>query len=119
MSFLVNAVEQQLRYSLYAPEQSSENKTRIATNCERIKSVAAVVAFATPAFAFFFPAIFTGIFAFATALVAYDLFNIADNLRDAARHSAQGMKPTIEASQTEMLLDNTLLSTLIYKRMIA
>lgn len=119
MSFLVNALEQQLRHSLYAPEQSSENKGKIAVNCERIKTAAAVIAFATPVFAFFFPVIFTTIASFTTALIAYDLFNIADNLGDAARHSAQGFNPATDVSQTEMLLDNTLLLTRIYKRMIA
>lgn len=116
MTVLVQALEQQLNQSLYGAGQSLEDKQRMATNWNRIKGASAVVAFATPFFAFFFPIIFMATISLTTALLAYDLFNIADNLSDAARQSAQGFKPAGNASQVEMVLESTLLANCIYQR---
>ena len=116
MTVLVQALEQQLNQSLYGAAQTSENKQKIATNWNRIKGAAAIVAFATPFFAFFFPIIFMAAVSLTTALIAYDLFNVADNLSDAAHQSAQGFKPAGNVSHTEMVLESTLLANCIYQR---
>ncbi len=119
MTILIQAIEQQLNQSLYGAAQSTENKQRIATNWNRIKAAAGVIAFATPFFAFFFPIIFMASVSLTTGLIAYDLFNIADNLSDAARQSLQGFKPASNASQVEMMLESTLLANCIYQRIKA
>ena len=112
-------MERQLDYSLYAPERSFESKQTFASSWEKIKVAAAVIAFAAPVFAFFFPVIFMTAASFTTALIMYDLFNIADNLGDAARHSAQGFRPDGNPSHVEMMLESTLLANCIYQRMKA
>ena len=119
MSFLVTALDQQIYQSIYAPDQSPERKRSISNSCERTKTIAAIITFATPVFTLCFPTIFTAIISLAVALIAYDLFNMADNLSDAVRHSAQGTQPDTPASHIEMLLERTLLTTHIYKRILA
>ena len=119
MSFLIQAINQQIDHSIYAPEQTAENKRSITTNCDRIKIAAAITAFATPVFAFFFPVAFVTTVSLVTALIAYDLFNMADNLGDAARISAQGIKPDGNTSHIEMMLESTQLINRIYNRMKA
>lgn len=116
MSFLIQALDEQLYHSLYAPNLRTEDKQRFATLCNRIKVAAAVVAFTAPVFAFFLPIVFTTVVSFATVLITYDLFNIADNLGDAARHSAQGFKPTKGTSHVEIMIESTLLANHIYQR---
>lgn len=119
MSCLIQAINQQIDHSIYASDQTAENKRRITTNCDRIKVAAAIIAFATPVFAFFFPAAFMTSISLVTALVAYDLFNMADNLGDAARSSAQGIKPDTSVPHVEMMLESTQLINRIYNRMKA
>jgi hypothetical protein len=119
MTALVNSIDQQIDRSIYSSRQTSENKHGIAAACENIKIAAAVAVCTAPIFALFFPKAFSLVVCLIAAVISYDIFNMADNLGDAARHSAQGILPAEPRSNTRTLIENTLLAGRIYKRMLA
>lgn len=109
MTVLLDAVNQQIDESIYG-NRSTDAKYKLASKCDTIKHISIIIAIAAPIFAFFLPAVFGVVTCFALGLIGYDLFNMADNLGDAARLSAEGGKPSPSKSNIGMLFESTLLA---------
>ncbi len=114
MAVLIDAVNSQIEYSVYE-NQSKEAKYKLASQCEAIKKIAIVAAIVSPVFAFFLPTAFRLVACLAIGLVGYDIFNMADNLGDAAKLSAEGGTP-VDGSNMEMLVESTLIAKPLYKK---
>ena len=117
MGVLIDAVNRQIEQSIYE-NPSKEAKIKLASTCELIKKIAIIVAIATPILAFFKPYIFGFVAAVAIGLIGYDIFNMADNLGDAAKLSAEGGTPG-DSSNFEMLIESTLLTKALYHRVLS
>jgi len=119
LSPLVNATNQQIWNSVYDPKQPVENKREISRACDRIKTTAAVVAFAIPVFAFFLPVLTNFLVSAMVAVIAFEVFNIADNISDAARDAAQGHIPPRNASHIRAMLESTQVAKRVFDRWFA
>jgi hypothetical protein len=115
MSVVVDAISQQMDESIYN-NPSNESKFRLASECDNLKRVAMVVAVATPIFAFFLPYVFGVLACITIGIGAYEIFNIADNLGDAAKLSAEGAL-RLHQPNIEILLDGTLTGWLFHRSM--
>lgn len=115
MSILIEALNRQIDQTIHQSD-STEAKMKIAAQCEMIKKVSIIAAIAAPIFAFFLPYVFGVGACLAIGLVGYDCFNIADNLGDAAKLSAQGGQPSPTRSNTDVLFDGTILTNWIVNR---
>ena len=119
MSVLVEAINHQIEQSIYE-EESQEAKFKLASQCNAIKKIAIITVVVAPIFAFFLPSIFGLVACLAIGLAGYDIFNMADNLGDAARMSARMSSEweDFESSQSnvDMLVDSTLLAKALYGR---
>jgi hypothetical protein len=69
-------------------------------------------------FAFFLPIVFSVVACLAIGLVGYDIFNMADNLGDAAKLSAVGGTPAA-GSNMDMLVESTLITKPLYKKILS
>lgn len=117
MSVLIDAINSQIEYSVYE-NQSKEAKYKLASQCEIIKKIAIVAAIVCPVFAFFLPTVFRLVACLAIGLVGYDIFNMADNLGDAAKLSAEGGSPGA-GSNMDMLVESTLVAKPLYKKILS
>lgn len=116
MAVIIDAINQQMDYSIYE-NQSVAAKFQLASKCDLLKKIAIVIAIATPVFAFFLPNVYAVISCLTLGVIGYDVFNIADNLGDAAKHSAEGTPPPSVRSNIAILLDGTILAGAIYRRL--
>jgi outer membrane biosynthesis protein TonB len=117
MKVIVDAINSQIESSVYETP-SKEGKFKLASQCENIKKIAIIAVVVAPVFAFFLPKVFSVAVCLAIGLLGYDIFNMADNLGDAARVSAAGGVPE-GGSNMEMLVESTLLAKPIYRKMAA
>lgn len=119
MSILVETINHQINESIFSPQQTKEGKYRIASQCDKLKVASAIVVCTAPFFACFFPQIFCTVVCLGLGFVGYDVFNMADNLGDAARQSAQGFRPEHPESNIDMFLESTFLTRWIFKPWLA
>ena len=113
MSVLLDAINQQIDESVY--RNHSEAKYKLASKCDLVKMVSIVVAIIAPIFAFFLPHVFGVVASAALGFIGYDLFNMADNLGDAARLSAEGGRPSPSKSNIAMLFESTILTQYLFR----
>ncbi|MGI0060152.1 MAG: hypothetical protein ACREBJ_10345 [Nitrosotalea sp.] len=118
MGLLVNALNRQIDQTIHA-NPSPANKLQLGATCGLFKKAAIVTAVATPIFAFFLPVAFSLIVCLTTAILGYEVFNIADNLGDMAKQSADGIRPNLSKTNTEVLLEDTLLTAALYRKYLA
>jgi hypothetical protein len=113
MAAVIDAINHQIEYSIYKNE-SKDAKVQLASTCETIKRAAIIViAIAVPFFSACLPNVFRLACCFGIGVVSYDIFNMANNLGNAAKFSAKGVDPG-NASNVEMLVDSTLLAKALY-----
>jgi hypothetical protein len=113
MTTFVNAINQQIQETIYE-NPSNDAKFQLASQCNTLKKVAIIAVIAAPIFAFFLPYAFGAVSCLAIGLVGYDVFNMIDNVGDAAKLSAEGGRPGDSQSNIEMLVESTILARAIY-----
>jgi|GEM_PF-4262505 len=113
MTTLVNAINSQIQETIYE-NPSKEAKFKLASQCDSLKKVAIIAVIAAPIFAFFLPYVFGAVSCLMIGLVGYDVFNMVDNLGDAAKLSAEGGRQGDSRSNVEMLVESTILAKALY-----
>ena len=115
MSVLLDAINYQINNSVYE-NPSNEDKYKLVSSCDFVKKTSIIAAIVAPILAFFLPAVFGVVTCIGMGLICYDIFNMADNLGDAAKLSAEGGTSGSSQTNVEMLVDSTLLAKSLYTR---
>jgi hypothetical protein len=115
MAVLLDAIHHQINHSIYE-NPSNEAKYQLVSSCEWVKRITGIIFIAAPIFAFCLPYVFGVVTCIGLGLFCFDIFNMADNVGDAAKLSAEGGAPSTSRTNVEMLVESTLLAKSLYNR---